>query len=229
MLELVIGNYNYSSWSLRAWLHLRLSEIPFRTTRVALFSGNWQRDVGRYSPAGRVPVLLDGDLAIWDSMAIMEYVIEREPRAVAWPVTRQARARARSICAEMHSGFIAIRNELPQNLRARTTLDPESLSDACRAQLQRVDEIWTECRTGYGGAGPWLFGGLTVADIVYAPVALRLVTYGIATSAAAGEFVSAVRGLAPLDEWMAAATAEEERLEFVDDLRPIAATPLTPG
>jgi len=229
MLKLIIGNYNYSSWSLRAWLHLRASDISFTVERLALFSDEWRHEIGRYSPAGRVPVLLDGDLAIWDSLAIIEYVTEQYPEAVGWPADRDARARARSICAEMHSGFIAIRNELPQNIRLRMTLDPGCLSDACRQQLARIDEIWTACRSAHAGAGPWLVGGLSVADVMFAPVALRLVTYDIPLSARAAEFVTAVQAFAPVREWAAAAAAEKEAFEFIDDLRPVADTPLTPG
>lgn len=229
MLKLVIGNYNYSSWSLRAWLHLRASDIPFTVERLVLFSDDWRHEIGRYSPAGRVPVLLDGDLAIWDSLAIIEYVIEKYPDAVGWPAAREDRARARSICAEMHSGFVAIRNELPQNIRLQTTLDPARLSDACRRQLARIDEIWSDCRSAHATAGPWLFGRLSIADIMFAPVALRLVTYGVPVSARAGEFVTAVREFAPLGEWATAAAAETEEFEFIDELRPISDTPLTPG
>lgn len=229
MLKLVIGNYNYSSWSLRAWLHLRASDIPFTVERLAMFTDEWRQEIGRYSPAGRVPVLLDGGLAIWDSLAIIEYAIEQYPQAVGWPVDKDSRARARSICAEMHSGFIAIRNELPQNIRMRKTLSPGRLSVACQQQLQRVDEIWVDCRSEFAGAGPWLFGDLSAADIMYAPVALRLITYGITMSARAEEFVSAVQEFEAVREWSAAAAAETEELAFIDDLRPVADTPLTPG
>lgn len=229
MLELVIGNYNYSSWSMRAWLHLRASGIPFTVTRIPLFSAEWSSHIERYSPAGRVPVLLDGDLEIWDSMAILDHVIENYSQAIAWPDDRRARARARSICAEMHAGFIAIRNELPQNIRARKPLNRKRLTPACRAQLERIDAIWTECRSEFSGKAPWLFGRLSVADIVFAPIALRLVTYGITMSTKAEEFVSQVQKFAPVREWIDAANAEEESLVFIDDLRPITDTPLTPG
>lgn len=229
MLKLVIGNYNYSSWSLRAWLHLRASGIEFEVERLALFSEDWPQCVAQYSPAGRVPVLRDEDLAVWDSLAIIEYVIERYPEAVGWPKDRYARARARSISAEMHSGFIAIRNELPQNIRLRRKLSPNELSAACRHQLERIDAIWSDCRSAGTCAGPWLFGSLSVADIMFAPVALRLITYGITLSDKAEEFVSAVRDFVPIAEWIAAAEAETETLAFIDELQPVGATPLTPG
>jgi len=229
MLKLVIGNYNYSSWSLRAWLQLRASCIPFEVERIPLFSADWQTQVGRYSPAGRVPVLVENDLVVWDSMAIQEYVIERYRDAVGWPAEPKQRARARSISAEMHAGFIAIRNELPQNIRGRTTLSRNRLSAACRAQLQRIDAIWTNCRAAARGDGPWLFGQLSAADLVYVPVALRLVTYGITMSRHAEEFVAAVQSFGPVREWIDAAADEIEELPFIDDLRPIGQTPLTPG
>ena len=229
MLELVIGNYNYSSWSMRAWLHLRASGIPFTVTRIPLFSDEWSSNIDRYSPAGRVPVLLNGDVEIWDSMAILEYVIENYSQAIAWPDDRRARARARSICAEMHSGFIAIRNELPQNIRMRKPLNRGRVSVACQAQLRRIDAIWKECRSEFSGAAPWLFGRLSVADIVFIPMALRLVTYGITMSGKSEEFVSQVQKFAPVHEWIDAAAAEEESLVFIDDLRPVTETPLTPG
>ena len=119
MYTLVIGNRNYSSWSLRAWLYLRLSRIPFEEIRIPLFTDGWREDLARYTPAGRVPVLLDDQLAVWDSLAIFEYVLERHPDAVGWPAAIAARAFARSIVAEMHSGFMTIRDELPQNIRDR--------------------------------------------------------------------------------------------------------------
>ena len=128
MYQLVIANRNYSSWSLRAWLFLTESRIPFEEIRVPLFTGDWKREVARYSPAGRLPVLLDDDLAVWDSMAIMAHVRERHPEAVGWPRSAAARAQARSISAEMHSGFLAVRDELPQNLRVLRALDPNRLS-----------------------------------------------------------------------------------------------------
>lgn len=229
MFTLVIGNYNYSSWSMRAWLHLRASGIDFDVERIPMFVDGWQERVRRYSPAGRVPVLLDGDLAIWDSLAIIEYVIERSPGALGWPVARRDRALARSICAEMHSGFIAIRNELPQNIRLRRTLRRDQVSGPCRAQLDRVDAIWSGCRCEHADRGPWLFGELSVADVMFAPVALRLITYGMSMSPAAEEFVEAVQRFEPVREWIAAAEAETEELAFIDDLRPVARTPLTPG
>ena len=221
MIKLIIGNYNYSSWSLRAWLHLRASNIAFEVERVALFGEGWREQIAGYSPAGRVPILIDGDVTVWDSLAIVEYVIDTRPDSVAWPAERRARAHARSIGAEMHSGFLAIRNELPQNIRMRKALSGEHLSGECRSLLQRVDDIWSGCRAEYRRRGPWLFGELTVADIFYAPV--------VRHEAQCEEFVAAVQEFDPVREWVDAAAAESEALDYIDDLRPIEQTPLTPG
>ena len=135
MYKLVIANKNYSSWSLRAWLYLTESNIAFEEIRIPLFTGNWQEEVARYSPGGLVPVLLDDDMTVWDSMAIIEHVREQHPDAVGWPVSNVARAHARSVSAEMHSGFLALRGELPQNLRIRRKLDLGQLSEKCRKDI----------------------------------------------------------------------------------------------
>jgi glutathione S-transferase len=229
MYRLVIANRNYSSWSLRAWLFLTESNIPFEEIRVPLFTGDWQREIAKYSPAGRVPVLLDDELAVWDTMAIMAHVREKNPLAVGWPRSAVARAQARSISAEMHSGFIAVRDELPQNLRARNRIDRSQLSDACKQQIERIDGIWAECRSKYGDAGDWLYGDFTIADVMYAPVALRFVTYSIPVSEHARQFVDAVQRLESVQQWIEAARAETESLSFIDELTPAASSPLTLG
>ena len=166
MLELVIGNRNYSSWSLRAWLYLRESGMTFKTIQIPLFTGSWRETLARYSPAGRVPVLIDGDLAIWDSLAIIEHLQESAPGALGWPREPRARAEARSISAEMHSGFLAIRNELPQNLRVRRERSPNELSQPCQRQIERIQTIWRDCRERYAARGKWLFGELCIADVM---------------------------------------------------------------
>ena len=229
MYKLVIANRNYSSWSLRAWLYLTESKLPFEEIRIPLFTGNWQEEVARYSPGGRVPVLLDDDTSVWDSTAIMEHVLEQHPEAVGWPLSEQARAYARSVSAEMHSGFLAVRDELPQNLRARCGIDANQLSESCQKQIARIDEIWTDCRQQYQGSGKWLFGEFSIADLMFAPVALRFVTYSIAVSRHAQEFVDAVCGLESVQRWMEAARVESESLPFVDDLVSAQDSPLTLG
>ena len=227
--RLVIGNKNYSSWSLRAWLFLRESAIPFTEIRIPMFTPSWPHEVAQYSPAGRVPVLLDENTAVWDSTAIFQYIRERHPRAVGWPKSDEARAFAQSISGEMHSGFLAIRDELPQNIRARRQRDRAELSPGCLRQIQRVDEIWSVCRTRYGSGGDWLFGDFSLADIMYAPVALRFLTYGIAISDAAKQFQRAVCERAAVREWVAAAKEESEAITFIDDLVPAWKSPLVLG
>jgi glutathione S-transferase len=229
MYKLVIANRNYSSWSLRAWLYLTESNLAFEEIRIPLFTGNWQEEITRFSPGGRVPVLLDGDITVWDSMAIIEYVREQHPEAVGWPVSGRARAHARSVSAEMHSGFLAVRDELPQNLRVRRKLNISQLSAACQKQVNRIDELWTDCREQYGGGGKWLYGEFSIADVMFAPVALRFVTYSIPVSGQSRDFVEAVRQLASVQRWVEAARAESESLEFIDELVPAKDSPLTPG
>ncbi len=219
MLKLIIGNKNYSSWSLRAWLCLRESRIPFEEIRIPLFSGTtWRDELAKYTPAGRVPVLVDGDLSVWDSLAICEYVRERETGAVGWPVDLRARTHARSVVAEMHSGFFGVRNELPQNLRARRPLALAELSEACRNEIRRIDELWTDARQCYGDSGPWLFGQFSIADVMYAPVALRFVTYSIPLSCEAQKFVDRVQELDSVREWSRDSAKESESLRFIDEL-----------
>jgi glutathione S-transferase len=218
MYTLVIGNRNYSSWSLRAWLYLLLSGISFEEIRIPLFTGGWQENIARYTPAGRVPVLLDDELAVWDSLAIFEYIRERHENAVSWPAADTARALARSIVAEMHSGFMAVRDELPQNIRARNSYQLSDLSGPCRLEIQRINEIWMTCRRKYGGDAPWLFGSLSIADIMFAPVALRFVTYSIPVPGPADEYVLGIQALEPIKEWLTLSEAEIESLEFIDTL-----------
>jgi glutathione S-transferase len=221
MLKLVIGNKNYSSWSMRPWLQLKESSIPFEEVRIPLFSGgSWKQEIAGFTPAGKVPALVDGDVAVWDSLAIMEYVREREGKAIGWPTAPNVRAVARSVSAEMHSGFTALRSELPMNIRMRKPRRPEELSDACRADIARVDALWSSARQRYGNDGPWLFGRLSIADLMFAPVATRFVTYGIAVSAEAQRFVDQIHTLPSLREWSEGAANETERLDFIDNLQP---------
>jgi glutathione S-transferase len=213
-LKLVIGNKNYSSWSLRAWLFLKESQLEFEEIRLALFTETWPSEIQRYTPAGKVPVLLDGDLAIWDTLAIMEYLQETYPGSVGWPSDRVARAHARSIAAEMHSGFMAIREELPQNLKMCQRRSLDDFSSTARTEIARVEALWQDGFQRYGG--PWLCGDFSIADAMYAPVALRFVTYGIDLTPAAQTFVTQVRELPSVQAWSAAAVEEEEFLPFID-------------
>lgn len=227
MYTLVIGNRNYSSWSLRAWLYLRLSDIAFDVVRIPLFTADWRERIDAYGAAGRVPILLDGDLRIWDSLAIMAHLEEAHPSALGWPAEPSARALARSISAEMHSGFMALRDELPQNLRVRRLLERGALSAACQDQIERVTRLWGECRERHGAGGDGLFGAWSIADVMYAPVALRFATYELALDDEAARYVRSVQSLPAIEEWVQAAKDELEHLDFIDARTPAEDSPLT--
>ncbi len=229
MLELILGNRNYSSWSLRAWFLLRASGIEFDEVRLSLFTESWPEEIAKYSLAGRVPVLIDGDLHIWDSFAILMHLQETNPRTLGWPADPEARALARSISAEMHSGFLALRDELPQNIRARKPLERSRLSEVCQAQVQRVLDIWSDCRTRFGAGGPWLFGELCAADVMWVPVALRFRTYAIEVAQPARTFTDAVAAHPAIAEWDQLSAEEPESFDFVDDLVPASEGPLVLG
>lgn len=207
-LTLIIGNKNYSSWSLRAWFFLKQSGLPFREIRIPLDTAQTKAQIAKYSPAGRVPVLLDGKLAVWDSLAICEYLNEQCLGQKGWPADPAARARARSVSAEMHSSFQGLRSEMPMNCRARRSgVVP---SAAAQADIDRVTAIWESCRRDHGAGGPWLFGSISIADAMYVPVASRFQTYGVPAPAAAAAWVKAVLGHPAYGEWLAAARAEAE-------------------
>ena len=205
---LYIGNKNYSSWSLRGWLAAKLSGAPFREVKIQLTS--------RYNPANRafsptalVPALHDGDVAVWDSLAIAEYLAERHPGM--WPGDPAARAWARSIACEMHSGFAALRNDMAMCIRER--LDVRPWSEALAANIARVEEIWSESRRRFGESGPYLMGAFSLADVFYAPVAFRFQTYAVSPRGAAGEYLAALLAQSFVREWEAAAVAEAEVIE----------------
>jgi len=208
-LTLVIGNRNYSSWSLRPWMLLKHLGLEFREVLIPLYTPTSKDEIEKYSPSGRVPVLFDGELCVWDSLAICEYVAELAGRG--WPREGRARAVARSVCAEMHSGFVNLRLEWPMNARARnrrTVLTP-----GLEADIDRVDEIWNDCRRRFGAGGPWLFGEYSIADAMYAPVVLRFNTYGAQISETARWYMAAVLEDAALQSWLAASKAEPWTLE----------------
>jgi glutathione S-transferase len=210
-LELTIANKNYSSWSLRAWLHLKNSGIAFEERRVPLYTTEWDSLIASRSPSGRLPALRDGDVAVWDSWAIIEYARSKFPGAVGWPAGERARAAALSVGAEMHSGFMALRGEMPLNCRRR--IPGLIFSQEAQEDVARVKEIWRECRREFGADGPWLFGGFTVADVMYAPVALRFQTYGVVLEGPLEAYAGAVLALPEVREWVAGAEAESEVLE----------------
>jgi glutathione S-transferase len=206
-LKLVIGNKNYSSWSMRPWLALRASRIPFEEIFVPLYTGaaDKQRilDVSR---AGKVPILIDGDVTIWDSLAIIEYIAERFPEHRMWPEHPAQRAHARSISAEMHSGFAALRNECGMNLHR--PVRAIELSDDARANIARIQEIWTDCRERYGQSGPFLFGAFGAADAMFAPVVHRFRTYAVAVTKQTQAYMDTMMALPAFAEWTKAGLAE---------------------
>lgn len=219
MFKLIIGNKNYSSWSLRAWLFLTESGLPFEEVRLPLFTEAWPQ-ISQYSPAKRVPVLIDGDVAVWDSSAIYGYVRSRHPNAIGWPTDQRAEATARSVAAEMHSGFLGIREQLPQNIRARIPVLRSALAPTTQQEVDRVEQMWAQAYDSYGG--PWLFGDFSLADVAYAPVALRFVTYQIQLIDGARAFVDQVQALSAIQAWASASAAEPEVLDFIDQLhRPV--------
>jgi len=216
-LKLVIGNKNYSSWSMRPWLALRANNIAFEEIFIPLYTGaaDKQRilDVTR---SGKVPVLVDGDITVWDSLAIIEYLAERFPQARLWPEDRAARAHARSISAEMHSGFMALRNECPMNLHR--PIKPVALSDDARANIARVQQIWIECRQRHGKSGPFLFGAFSGADAMFAPVVHRFHTYAIEVTPDVAGYMTTMMAQPAVQEWTRAGLAETlviERAETV--------------
>lgn len=209
-LKLVIGNKNYSSWSMRPWLALRANDIPFEETVIPLYTGAADKQkILDLSPAGKVPILVDGDVTIWDSLAIIEYIAERFPEKRLWPEHPAHRAHARSISAEMHSGFAALRNECGMNLH-RPVRAIELSADA-RANVARVQDIWVECRKRYGG--PFLFGAFGAADAMFAPVVHRFRTYAIEVSKETRAYMDAMTALPAFAEWTKDGLAERLIIE----------------
>jgi glutathione S-transferase len=206
-LTLVIGNKNYSSWSMRPWLALKASGIAFEERFIPLYTGPAEKQrILDITPAGKVPALIDGDITVWDSLAIIEYVAERFPNAGLWPANPASRAHARSISAEMHSGFSALRRECGMNLHRLVAAKP--LSDNARADIARIQELWTNCRQRSAKAGPFLFGTFSAADAMYAPVMHRFRTYAIEMPSPVREYMDAMMALPAFRRWTEEGLAE---------------------
>jgi glutathione S-transferase len=219
MLKLIIGNKNYSSWSLRAWLLMTEAGIPFEEVRLALFSHTFSKEIGAYTPAGRVPVLIDDaknpgmPLAIWDTLAIAEYLAETFPALKLWPEDAAARARARSICAEMHAGFTALRSAWPMNIA--TSLHGRGWSVAVQNDIDRLVAMWRDCLRQSGG--PLLFGRFSIADAFFAPVVSRFATYGAELPDDIEAYRDRVLALDGMRTWSDAA---REETDFLADDEP---------
>jgi glutathione S-transferase len=206
-LKLVIGNKNYSSWSMRPWVALRAGDIAFEEVFIPLYTGRADKDrILAVTPSGKVPVLVDGEITVWDSLAIIEYVAERFPQSRLWPEDPAWRAHARSISAEMHSGFAALRNECGMNLHR--PIGAIALSDAARADIARIQEIWIDCRNRYGKAGPFLFGAFSGADAMFAPVVHRFRTFAIDVAPQARDYMTAMMALPAFQQWTRDGLAE---------------------
>jgi len=213
-LRLLIGNKNYSSWSLRPWLAMKAAGITFEETLVSLDTPDFRAKVSALSGGegrGSVPVLIDGEVRVWESLAILEYLAEKFPEAALWPAAPAARAHARAISSEMHAGFQPLRRHLPMNIRRPVKQRP--LDDAVKADVARIDAIWCECRARFGAGGAFLFGGFSGADAMYAPVVWRFHTYVVAVSAVARDYMRAVIALPASAEWREAARREPWVLE----------------
>ena len=209
-LKLVIGNKNYSSWSLRPWILLRHFEIPFDEIFVPLYEGDYKSRLLALSPAGKVPALIHGDLVIGESLAIMEYAAELFPQKRMWPEDRKQRARARAFSHEMHSGFSELRKNMPMNLHG--SYPGRGMTPAVKTDISRIERVWTECRKEFRSQGSFLFGSFSIVDAMYAPVVTRFVTYGVTLNEWSEAYIEAVRNMPAMKEWVAAGLAEKYRI-----------------
>lgn len=203
-MQLIIGNKSWSSWSLRGWLAIKASGHTFEEVRIALRQPDTRMQIERLSPSGKVPCLIDHGLAIWDSLAIAEYLAEEV--TPLWPLDGAARAVARAVSAEMHSGFSALRTHMPMNVGAH--LPGQGLTPEVETEIARIAEIWRQCRTNYGGHGRFLFGNYCIADMMFAPVCFRFETYGVKLDNGANDYLQTMLAHPHMQEWKAAALAE---------------------
>jgi len=214
MLKLIIGNKAYSSWSLRGWLACKQSGLPFEEVVVPLYDADWdkRREGDEFAPSsGKVPILWDGDAVVWDSLAIIEYLAEKTDRAKFWPEDDTARAMARSMAAEMHSSFTALRRKHSMNIRQ--VFPPKRPDDDVLADLGRIMELWAQARARFGRDGQFLFGDFGAADMMYAPVVTRIVTYGLPIARFAASYMDAVIQHPFMQDWIAGAQEEEWVIE----------------
>jgi len=214
-MKLIVGNKNYSSWSLRGWLACKQSGLAFEELIVPLFGEEWEQNKHERQDtapsSGKVPILWDDEAVVWDSLAIVEYLADKVGRDRFWPKPDDARAMARSMVAEMHSDYLALRGECPMNIRTR--VENFKPSDAVKLNVVRILQLWAEARARFGKGGPFLFGTFCAADIFYAPVVSRFLTYGLPIPGFAGAYMQAVWEHAWMQEWIEAAEAEEWVIE----------------
>ena len=211
--RLVLGDKNYSSWSLRPWLLMRMFDIPFEEINVDIYNPGARKRVLEHSPSGKVPALKVGDLTIWDTLAMIEYLAEMHPDLAIWPKDREARAIARAVAAEMHSGFENLRGEMPMDILSSKPV--EEVSVGVGRDTTRIVDVWRMCRTTYGSDGPFLFGAFCAADAMYAPVASRFRTYGVSLAdfgddRTAVAYCEAIFALGPFKEWSESGRVEME-------------------
>ncbi|MDE2009670.1 MAG: glutathione S-transferase family protein [Candidatus Omnitrophica bacterium] len=208
---LVIGNKNYSSWSLRPWLLLKQAGIPFEEVLIPLYEGDYKAKILKYSHHGKVPVLIHGSVTVWETLAIAEYVADLFAQKQLWPQNPEDRALARSISAEMHSGFASLRTHMPMNLRA--SHPGKGRTPEVEKDIARIVEIWEGCRSKFQAQGPFLFGQFTVADAMYAPVVTRFRTYGVALKGLSAAYAKTILDLPAFKEWEAAGIKEPQYIK----------------
>lgn len=213
-MELVIGNKLFSSWSLRPWLVLAAFDIPFSETMVVLRQADTAARIQAHSPSGKVPVLIDGDVVVWESLAIIEYLAERHPDRAIWPQDAKARAHARAISSEMHAGFQALRQACPMNLGKRFA--PKDRGAGAQADIARIVALWADARARFGAGGPFLYGAFSAADAMYAPVVTRLDTYQIAVDDGTRRYMDAMLAHPAFVRWRTAALAETWAIDALE-------------
>ncbi|MCW8930451.1 MAG: glutathione S-transferase family protein [Gammaproteobacteria bacterium] len=213
-LTLIIGNKNYSSWSLRPWFWMKYHNIDFEEKRIPLFTETTNTQLENYYSNYKVPVLLDGEFIVWDSMAILEYLAEKFPQHKGWPENSEDRAMARSMCAEMHSSFTAMRDELPMN--CRKTFASIKLSNDASKDIERITALWRYFRKRYVDKGPWLFGHFSIADAMYAPVVLRFKGYGIALNEVEQKYCDHVFSHKAFIKWYESGKQESEIINAME-------------
>jgi glutathione S-transferase len=204
-LKLVLANKTYSSWSMRPWLALTHHQIPFEEVTILLGRPESKSQILQYSPAGKVPILIDGDATIWETLAILEHLNERFPATQLWPKERMARAHARAVATEMHGGFAALRQHCPMNLRRRKK---RALTPEVEADMKRITEIWRGARERFGAGGEFLFGAFSAADCMYAPVTTRVVSYEIDVDPVSAAYVASIQRLPAFAAWHKASLSE---------------------